>query len=41
MWAIGGVGRVYLDCWLSLYIVGEPAPTALAFNMIQFQIKGK
>ena len=24
---VGGSGRVYLDCWSLLYIVGEPAPT--------------
>jgi len=24
MWVIGGEGRVYVDCWYSLGIVGEP-----------------
>ena len=24
MWVIGGVGRVFRDGWLSLYMVGEP-----------------
>jgi hypothetical protein len=29
MWFIGGGGRVYIDCWRELDIIGEPAPTGL------------
>jgi len=34
-----GWGRVYIDCWSSLYIVGEPAPTTfnrqICYNLQQ------
>ena len=29
MWFISGGGRVYIDCWRDLDIIGEPAPTGL------------
>jgi len=29
MWFISGGGRVYIDCWRELDIIGEPAPTGL------------
>ena len=31
MWVIGGVGRVFRDGWLSLYMVGEPFDPTTAF----------
>jgi hypothetical protein len=33
MWVIGGGGRVYLDCWSSLYIVCKTRPYKISVNV--------